>query len=58
MPQFNIGQGVLDALHAASDEARTDETYITPDVSQTYGRDALYIYYREDNAVRRLPFDV
>jgi hypothetical protein len=54
---FNIGPGVLDAMQANHDEPRTNESYITPDVSQTYGRDALYVYYKEDNAVRRLPFD-
>jgi hypothetical protein len=55
---FNVGPGVPDAMQVNNDEPRTNEDCITPDVSQTYGRDALYVYYKEDNAVRRLPFDV
>jgi hypothetical protein len=56
---FAVGMGVRKALEDANDEARSDEiTQIgDPLVTLTYGRDALYVYYREDNETRRLPFE-
>ena len=58
--QYVIGPGVLEAMHAAGDEPRSDEQYLIlmagHQVSQTFGRDALYYYVQEDNAVRRVPF--
>jgi hypothetical protein len=44
-----------------NDEPRSDEQYLILDeghrVSQTFGRDAVYYWYQEDNRVNRLPFD-
>lgn len=61
MPSFNIGPGVRQAMADAGDEPRSDELYQSsapnPTVSLTYGRDAIYVYYGEDNATRRLPFE-
>jgi len=57
---YVIGPGVSEAIAAAGDEPRSDEQYIvlTPghQISMTFGRDAIYYYYAEDNAVRRVPF--
>lgn len=57
---WNIGPGVQDAIDEAGDEARSDEIYVvlTPGhrISQTYGRDAIYWYYEEDNRTQRCPF--
>jgi hypothetical protein len=60
MSDFNIGPGVAQAMADNGDEPRSDEMYIVFDegikVSNTYGRDAVYTYLQEDNAVRRTPF--
>jgi hypothetical protein len=44
----------------AGDEPRSDEQFIIlmegHKVSQTFGRDALYYYYEEDNRTQRCPF--
>ena len=44
----------------AGDEPRSDEQFIVMapghQVSQTFGRDAVYYYYEEDNRTQRLPF--
>jgi hypothetical protein len=59
---FTVGPGVKTAMTQANDEPRSDEVYVVNDpvhaISLTYGRDALYYYYKEDNRVNRLPFDV
>jgi hypothetical protein len=58
MPGFNVGEGVKNALAAANDMARSNEEFINGGtISQTFGRDAIYYYIAEDNAVRRLPFE-
>jgi len=44
-------------VQAAGDELRSNENYIGQNISLTYGRDALYYYYSEDNRVNRLPFE-
>jgi hypothetical protein len=57
---FSIGPGVQQAMSDAGDEPRSDEQYVILAegrmVSQTYGRDAVYVWYQADNAVRRTPF--
>lgn len=57
---FSTGPGVAQAIAEAGDEPRSDEQYVILDdghkISQTYGRDAIYWYYEEDNAIRRVPF--
>jgi hypothetical protein len=60
MSDWNIGVGVQQAISDAGDEPRSDEQYIVLEpghkISQTFGRDAVYLYYEEDNATRRNPF--
>jgi hypothetical protein len=60
MTEYVIGPGVAQALADAQDEARSDEQYIVLEegskISQTFGRDAVYYWLQEDNAVRRVPF--
>jgi hypothetical protein len=60
MTDYTIGVGVAQAIADAGDEPRSDEQYVIFDeghkISQTYGRDAIYWYVEEDNAVRRVPF--
>jgi hypothetical protein len=60
MADWVVGPGVADAIAEAGDEARSDEQYVILDeghkVSQTFGRDAIYYWIEEDNAVRRSPF--
>jgi hypothetical protein len=60
MTDYNIGPGVAQAIADNGDEARSDERYIILDeghqISLTFGRDAQYFYYQEDNTVRRCPF--
>jgi hypothetical protein len=60
MTDYVIGPGVAQAIADNGDEARSDEQYVllTPGakISQTYGRDAIYYWLEEDNAVRRVPF--
>lgn len=58
MSQFTIGPGVLQAMTDAGDEPRSDEVYRQPGISETYGRDGIYYYIAQDNATRRVPFDV
>lgn len=57
MADFSIGPGVLAAIQAANDEARSDEAYVREGISETYGRDALYVYIAEDNRTVRVPFE-
>ncbi len=58
--EFVVGPGTAQALADNGDEARSDEQFVILEegrkVSRTYGRDAIYTYYEQDNAVRRLPF--
>ena len=60
MTDFAIGPGVAQAIADAGDEPRSDEQYVILEdghkISQTFGRDGIYWYYEEDNAVRRVPF--
>ena len=60
MSEYSIGPGVLQAMADAGDEPRSDEQYVIlaegHKISQTFGRDALYYWLEEDNAVRRAPF--
>jgi len=60
MTEYVIGPGVQQAMADAGDEPRSDEQYIIATdghkISQTFGRDALYYWLEEDNAVRRAPF--
>lgn len=60
MADFVVGPGVVQAMADAGDEPRSDEQFIilTPDhkISQTFGRDNIYYWLEEDNAVRRTPF--
>lgn len=60
MPEWVIGPGVDQAMRAAGDEPRSDEQFVILEeghkISQTYGRDAIYYWLQEDNAVRRTPF--
>lgn len=60
MPEFVVGEGVAASIAEHQDEARSDEQFVIlregDRVSQTWARDAQYIYYERDNAVRRLPF--
>jgi len=60
MTDYNIGPGVQQAMADAGDEPRSDEQFIILEpghkISQTFGRDAVYWYYEEDNATRRVPF--
>lgn len=58
--EWNIGPGVQQAMTDNGDEPRSDEQFVLltegHKVSQTYGRDAIYWWLEEDNAVRRVPF--
>lgn len=60
MTDYSIGPGVVQAMADSGDEPRSDEQYMILEpgkkISQTFGRDAIYWYYEEDNAVRRAPF--
>jgi hypothetical protein len=57
---YSIGPGVQQAMADNGDEPRSDEQFIILEpghkISQTFGRDAVYWYYEEDNATRRCPF--
>jgi hypothetical protein len=57
MSEFTIGPGVLQAMQDAGDEPRGDERYVQDGISETFGRDALYVYIAQDNATKRLAFD-
>jgi len=58
--EYSIGPGVQQAIADAGDEPRSDEQFIIlregHQVSQTFGRDAVYYYIQEDNSTRRVPF--
>lgn len=54
--QFAVGPGVREMMEQYQDEPRSDEEYVRPNISETYGRDAVYVYYAQDNLVQRLPF--
>ena len=60
MTEFNVGPGVQQAMIDAGDEPRSNETFVIntdgEKVSQTIGRDAIWYWIEEDNAVRRCPF--
>jgi hypothetical protein len=57
---YIIGPGVLEAIDAAGDEPRSDEQYILLEeghkISQTFGRDAYYVWIQEDGRVNRVSF--
>jgi len=58
---FSVGPGVAQAIADANDEARSDEVYIVNvegrKISETYARDALYVWIEEDNRTNRIPFE-
>jgi hypothetical protein len=60
MADYVIGPGVAQNIADHQDEARSDEQFILLEpghkISQTFARDAIYYYYEEDNATRRVPF--
>jgi hypothetical protein len=60
MSDWNIGPGVAQAIEDNGDEARSDEIFVLLEdghkVSQTFGRDAIYYWYQEDNRTKRTPF--
>jgi len=60
MTEYTIGEGVQVAMYNAGDEARSDELYVVTSeghqISQTYGRDAIYYWFAEDGRVVRTPF--
>lgn len=57
---FSVGPGVAQALADNGDEARSDERFLIMDeghkISVTFGRDAQYFWYQEDNRTNRSPF--
>jgi hypothetical protein len=60
MTDYNVGPGVAQAMADHGDEPRSDEIFVIntegQKISQTYGRDNLWFWIQEDNAVRALPF--
>jgi hypothetical protein len=60
MTEYSVGPGVQAAMDEAGDEPRSDEQFVIltegHKVSMTYGRDAVYYWYEEDNRTNRLPF--
>ena len=60
MTDYNIGPGVAAMIEQSGDEPRSDEQYVVMDeghqISRTFGRDAIYYYYQEDNRTQRCPF--
>jgi hypothetical protein len=60
MTDFNVGPGIAQAMADHGDEPRSDEMFVVnvegSKISQTYGRDNIYTWLQEDNAVRALPF--
>jgi hypothetical protein len=60
MTDYVIGPGVQAAMAEAGDEPRSDEQYLIlaagRQISQTFGRDAIYYWLQEDGVVRRCPF--
>jgi hypothetical protein len=60
MSDYNVGPGVQQAMADHGDEPRSDEMFVVnvegQKISQTYGRDAEYLWLEVDNAVRVVPF--
>jgi hypothetical protein len=60
MADFNVGPGVAQTMADSGDEPRSDERFLILDegrkISLTFGRDAQYFWYQEDNRVNRSPF--
>ncbi len=60
MTEYVVGPGVTQAMADSGDEPRSDEIYVVladgHQISTTYGRDGIYTWLQEDNAVRRTPF--
>lgn len=60
MAEYAVGPGVAQAMIDAGDEPRSDEQFVIltegAKISQTYGRDAIYYWYQEDNRTQRSPF--
>ena len=61
MTDFNVGPGIAQAMADHGDEPRSDEVFVVNEpegqkISETYGRDGIYYWLEEDNAVRRAPF--
>jgi hypothetical protein len=60
MAAFIIGPGIKAAMDGAGDVPRSDELQVVNTeghkIVQAYGRDALYVYYQQDNVTKRLPF--
>ena len=60
MAEYAVGPGVAQAMIDAGDEPRSDEQFVIltegHKISQTYGRDAIYYWYQEDNRTQRSPF--
>jgi hypothetical protein len=60
MTEYTIGPGVAQLIAETNDEPRSDEQFVVLEpghkISQTFGRDAVYWYYEEDNRTQRLPF--
>jgi hypothetical protein len=60
MTDYSVGPGVAQAMADHGDEPRSDEMFVVnvegSKISQTYGRDNIYTWLQEDNAVRALPF--
>ena len=58
--EYSIGPGVQAAMADHGDEPRSDEVFVVnvegSKISQTYGRDNVWYWLQEDNAVRALPF--
>jgi hypothetical protein len=60
MAEFNVGPGVAQTIADNGDEPRSDERFLILDegykISLTFGRDAQYFWYQEDNRTNRCPF--
>ena len=60
MTDFNVGPGIKQAMQDAGDEPRSNEVFLVNEegskVSQAMGRDSVWYWLQEDNAVRRCPF--
>jgi hypothetical protein len=60
MTDYNVGPGVQQAMADHGDEPRSDEQFVIlrdgAKISQTFGRDAVYWWYEEDNRTNRAPF--
>jgi hypothetical protein len=57
---FVIGPGVQAMMAEFDDEPRSSEIWLSTvdgdQISQTFGRDAIYVYLGRDNRTNRLPF--